>query len=64
MTDAGTTVVHVRLAVSDAFDRVDAWFDTPRDVRLYRPADSGWTVDEVLEHIGLTAHYLLVIIKR
>ncbi len=28
------------------------------------PADHGWSVDEVLNHIGLTNHYLLILIEK
>ena len=30
----------------------------------YRPADQGWTIAEILEHIALTSHYLLILIDK
>jgi hypothetical protein len=50
--------------VTDTFAEVDAWFDQPADLRAYSPADGGWTTDEVLTHIGLTNHYLLILIEK
>jgi hypothetical protein len=46
------------------FALVDSWFDQPASLRAYLPADHGWTVDEVLNHIGLTNHYLLILIEK
>lgn len=30
----------------------------------HRPADGGWTIAEILEHVGLTSHYLLILIDK
>jgi hypothetical protein len=46
------------------FALVDEWFDQPAALREYRPADLGWTTSEVLTHIGLTNHYLLILIEK
>lgn len=43
---------------------VDEWFDREPALLQYRPASGGWTVSEVLEHITLTNHYLLIIIGK
>ena len=43
---------------------VDAWFGKPEDVRVYRPQNGGWTIDNILEHIVLTSHFLLIIIRK
>jgi len=64
MSSAAATVTRVRTALADAFDSVDDWFEQPEPLRRFRPADGGWTIDEVLEHVGLTTHYLLIIIRR
>jgi hypothetical protein len=42
---------------------VDEWFDKPEEVRSYKPSE-GWSISEVLEHIMLTNHYLLLIIEK
>jgi hypothetical protein len=54
------TVVTVRALLADVFGQVDAWFDRPADERRFRPASGGWTIDQILEHISLTNHFLLI----
>jgi hypothetical protein len=58
------TVATVRDTLTSIFAEVDAWFDKPEDVRAFRPPDGGWTVDEVLEHVTLTNHFLLLVIRK
>jgi DinB superfamily len=58
------TVQLVRQALTDIFREVDGWFDRPAELRRFKPPSGGWSVDEVLEHITLTNHYLMIIIRR
>jgi hypothetical protein len=58
------TIATVRDTLTSVFAEVDTWFDRPEEVRAFRPPDGGWTVDEVLEHITLTSHYLLLVICK
>ena len=46
----------------NAFKNVDNWFDKPENIRHYRPQNGGWTINEILEHIELTSHFLLKLI--
>jgi hypothetical protein len=67
MTDAVTipsVIARIRRALDDAFARLDQWFDHPAAERRYRPGNGGWTADEVLEHVGLTNHFLLILIDK
>lgn len=48
----------------ETFAAVDAWFDQPTALLDYEPADHGWTAAQVLNHIGLTTHYLLILIEK
>jgi hypothetical protein len=57
-------LAELRGFATDTFAEVDAWFDQPAALRAYLPTDSGWTTDEVLTHIGLTNHYLLILIEK
>ena len=34
------------------------------ELRNYRPKDGGWTISEILEHIALTSHFLLILIDK
>jgi len=40
------------------------WFNKSDHILNYRPQDGGWTVLEILEHIGLTSHFLLILIDK
>ena len=46
------------------FAVVDEWFDRDPALRSYKPTPDAWSVNEVLEHMMLTNHYLLVIIDK
>jgi hypothetical protein len=30
----------------------------------YQPADGGWSIGKILEHVTLTSHYLLIVIRQ
>jgi hypothetical protein len=57
-------ITEVRNTLVDTFSAIDTWFDKDNNLRAYRPSNGGWTVDEILEHIGLTNHYLLILIEK
>lgn len=40
------------------------WFNIEEAVKAYRPKDLGWTIAEVLEHIALTSHFLMILIDK
>jgi hypothetical protein len=46
------------------FALLDAWFDRYDEVQDQRPAGGGWHVGEVLEHVMLTNHHLLILIGK
>lgn len=58
------TIERVRTSLNQAFGAIDGWFDHPEDLRTYKPASGGWSIDEVLEHITLTSHFLLIVIRQ
>ena len=64
MTSIHTAIADIRALLVDTFSAIDTWFDKEPGVRSYRPQDGGWTVDEILEHIGLTNHFLLILIEK
>ncbi|MDJ1468047.1 DinB family protein [Cytophagaceae bacterium DM2B3-1] len=40
------------------------WFDKPLKTRQYVPHNGGWSMDQILEHITLTSHFLLILIDK
>lgn len=59
-----TFIDEVRSALSNTFREIDTWFDKPAELRAFMPASGGWSIDQILEHIGLTDHFLLIIIDK
>lgn len=58
------TIAIVRKALQDAFDDIDRWFDRPEMLRTFRPAAGGWMIGEVLEHVTLTNHFLMLTFRK
>ena len=63
MTHARTVAI-VRTSLIEVFVDVDGWFERPVDERAFRPASQGWTIDQVLEHISLTNHFLMLTLRK
>lgn len=59
-----TVIADIRTSLVRTFTALDAWFETDPALRSYRPADGGWTINEVLEHIALTSHFLLILVEK
>ncbi|WP_276372146.1 DinB family protein [Chryseolinea sp. H1M3-3] len=58
------TLINLKRELIRTFAVVDEWFDKAHTLRSYKPADGGWGVSEVLEHIMLTNHFLLIVIEK
>jgi hypothetical protein len=56
------TVVETSLLAN--FNRAFTWFEKDAALRGYVPANGGWTINQILEHIALANHYLLLIINK
>ncbi len=46
------------------FGLFDEWIAAPLALRDYRPASGGWSIAQILEHVTLTNHYLLILIEK
>ncbi|KMQ58606.1 hypothetical protein ACM46_21440 [Chryseobacterium angstadtii] len=51
---------HLKLS----FDEVDRWFGKDEKILNDLPANGGWTIQQILEHIYLTNFYLLILIEK
>jgi hypothetical protein len=58
------TISRVRAQLIDTFSSIYPWFEQPDEVRAYKPADGGWSINEILEHITLTTHFLMIIVRK
>lgn len=54
----------IKTELTSTFDEVYDWFNVPDDRLYYSPQDSGWSIAKILEHIALTNHYLLILIRK
>lgn len=54
----------IRNDLTSTFDDVYRWFDMNRDELYRHPADGSWNRAEILEHIALTNHFLLILIRK
>ena len=52
------------MAIGSTFHQVDEWFDRSPELRSYRPVKGGWSIDEILEHITLTSHFLMLVVRN
>ncbi len=58
------TIQIIHQALTETIAELDTWFGQSEESRSYKPRDGGWSIDEILEHITLTSHYLLIIIRK
>lgn len=57
-------IQEIQLHLITTHAKVFKWFDEDARVKDYRPLDQGWTISEILEHIALTSHFLLILIDK
>ncbi|MCC6372530.1 MAG: DinB family protein [Bacteroidia bacterium] len=50
--------------LTTTFKQTEEWFNKSVLLREYKPRNNGWSVNEILEHIALTNHYLLILIEK
>jgi hypothetical protein len=58
------TIADVRQTLTEIFAEVDRWFDRPAELRRFKPLSGGWSIDQILEHVSLTNHFLMLVIRR
>jgi hypothetical protein len=58
------TILAVTESINITFGEIYPWFDQSPDALGYKPADNGWTIAEILEHITLTSHFLLIVATK
>jgi hypothetical protein len=46
------------------FDDLFYWFECDDKLLDHLPANGGWTIRQILEHISLTNHFLLILIRK
>jgi predicted transcriptional regulator YdeE len=57
-------ITEITVLLNDTFGQIDLWFEKDAALRNYRPKNGGWSIAQILEHIGLTNHFLLILIDK
>jgi hypothetical protein len=57
-------ILQLEKELASSFGEVEAYFDCPSNVLEYIPTNKGWMIKQVLEHITLTNHFLLILVKK
>jgi len=58
------TVRRVSDELDSAFGALDRCFELGEDALAYGPRDGGWSIAAILEHVTLTDHFLLLLIRK
>jgi len=57
-------IKHIRGKLLHTFGIADSWFDADAALLHFNPGAGCWTTAQILEHISLTNHYLLILIGK
>lgn len=57
-------ITRINSEMNQTFDELFNWFECENNLLRYKPANNGWTVAQILEHITLTNHFLMVLIRK
>jgi len=57
-------VNRIKDELSRSFEELFHWFESTDNLLDYSPANGGWTIRQILEHISLTNHFLLILIRK
>lgn len=58
------TITFIRKELISAFAVLDAWFDKDDNLHQFKHNQEAFAVREILEHIMLTSHYLMLLIDK
>ena len=50
--------------LNSTYNSIDKWFEKEESLRDYKPSSHAWSVNQILEHIVLTNHFLLILIDK
>ncbi len=59
-----TVIDTIKQHLNQTTENINVWFDKSEELRDFRPVNGGWTINEILEHIALTSHFLLKLIDK
>jgi len=57
-------IIEIKNHLKQTFFEIDTWFVKDTKLREYKPLSGGWSINQILEHIGLTNYFLLILIEK
>lgn len=57
-------IQEIQIHLIQTHHQVLNYFEEEAIVKNYRPENQAWTISEILEHISLTSHFLLILIDK
>ncbi|MGC4035956.1 MAG: DinB family protein [Chitinophagaceae bacterium] len=54
----------IKTEYENVFNELDDWCETDNKLLNYRLQDRGWSIGLILEHVSLTNHFLLILIRK
>ena len=64
MNDLQTYIQQIKLHLITTHSEILSWFDKEVALKNYEPKNGDWSVNEILEHIALTSHFLFILIDK
>ena len=62
--DLSNYIQTIQIHLIETHATILKWFVVEERLKQYQPSDGGWTIGEILEHIALTSHFLLILIEK
>ena len=56
-------ISEIRNYTIKTFESIEVWFEKDANLRAYKPV-VGWSINQILEHVSLTNHFLLILIDK
>lgn len=63
-TELSSYLQEIKIHLIKTHSEILNWFDEDENLKKYKPIDKGWSISEILEHIALTSHFLLILIDK
>lgn len=57
------TITYIDFELSNTLNEYQPWFGLNTEVLCFKPKE-GWSIGQILEHVTLTNHYLLILIRK
>lgn len=57
-------IYRIEIELTTAFDDLGYWCESDDLILNYSPVNGGWTIRQILEHVSLTNHFLLILIRK